>query len=169
MLSRQWIVWHGSRFAAQRDTGFVRAGHPERVREIALRLGRELKLSRSERRALGEAALLHDIGRALLPPHLGDKSHPRAGADLLIGQDVPPGTRDAVLHHHERWDGRGYPHGLRGSAIPRLARVLAVANAADHLGRLPPEVQAERLAWERGLALDPEVVNAYLRLICPQP
>lgn len=165
MLSRQWIVWHGSRFAAQRETGFVRAGHPERVREIALRLGRELGLGRSERRALGEAALLHDVGRALLPPHADEKLHPRVGADLLLGQALPPGTREAVLHHHERWDGRGYPCGLRGRAIPPLARVLAVANAADHLGRLPPDVVAERLAWERGLALDPEVVNAYLRLM----
>ncbi|GAA4016494.1 hypothetical protein GCM10022631_31040 [Deinococcus rubellus] len=165
MLSRQWIVWNGSRFASRREVGFVRAGHPERVREIALALGRELRLGRAELRALGEAARLHDLGRALLPPYADEKLHPRVGADLLLGQDLPLGTREAVLHHHERWDGRGYPHGLRGSAIPRLARILAVANAADHLGRLPAEILAERLAWERGLALDAEIVNAYLRMV----
>lgn len=100
----------------------------------------------------------------VLPPDADEQQHPRIGADLLIGQALPAGTLQAIRQHHERWDGRGYPSCLRGTAISILARVLAVANAADHLGRLPAEVRAEHLAWERGLAFDPQVVNAYLRL-----
>lgn len=164
MLSRQLIVWQGSRALARREAGFVRAGHPERVRDLALKLGQALGLSRLELTALSEAALLHDIGRSLTPPGSDDRAHPRVGADLLIGQALPPGTQDAVRQHHERWDGRGFPCGLRGLASSRLARVLAVANALDHWGHLPPDVRAQRLVWERGLAFDPEVVNAYLRL-----
>lgn len=164
MLSRQLIVWQGSRALARQGASFIRAGHPERVRDLALKLGEALDLGRTELRALEEAALLHDIGRSLIPPDSDAKQHPRVGADLLIGQALPPGTLDAVRQHHERWDGRGSPCGLRGLAISRLARVLAVANAADHWGHLPPEARSQRLAWERGLAFDPGVVNAYLRL-----
>ncbi|TSA84456.1 HD domain-containing protein [Deinococcus detaillensis] len=164
MLSRQLIVWQGSRALARREASFVRAGHPERVRDLALNLGKILDLSGPELEALSRAALLHDIGRSLIPPGGDARAHPRVGADLLIGQDLPSGTLDAVRQHHERWDGRGFPCGLRGPAISRLARVLAVANALDHWGHLPPDVRAQRLVWERGLAFDPEVVNAYLQL-----
>ena len=164
MPSRQLIVWRGSRLAARRSV-FSRPGHPQRVCDLALALGRELKLSAAELDALQQAALLHDIGRCLLPSGADERAHPQVGAELLIGQNLPPSVLKAVRHHHERWDGRGYPAGLCGAGIPKLARVLAVANAADHLGQFPLEVQAERLAWERGLSFDPEVVNAFLRVL----
>ena len=159
------IVWRGSRVLARREAAFVRLGHPERVRDLALRLGRALNLSAAELDALGQAALLHDLGRTLLPPGADEKKHPRVAAELLKGQPLPPGTLTAILHHRERWDGRGYPHGLRGLQIPKLARVLAIANAADHLGNLPTEMLTVRLARMRGLALDPELVNVYLELL----
>ncbi|AWN23639.1 hypothetical protein DKM44_10690 [Deinococcus irradiatisoli] len=165
MLSRQLLVWRGSRLAARRGAGFVREGHPQRVRDLALALGRAAGLGAAELAALEQAALLHDLGRCLLPPHADEKLHPQVGAELLLGQDLPPSTLAAVRHHHERWDGRGYPGGLRGEAIPPLARVLAVANLADHLAGFPPEVRAQRLAWERGLALDPQWVNLYLSVL----
>ena len=164
MHSRQLIVWRGSR-AARRTLVFVREGHPQRVRELARRLGLAVGLSSTDLAALEQAALLHDLGRSLLPPGADEQQHVRVGAELLRGQVLPPGTLDAVLHHHERWDGRGYPHGLRGVQIPKLARLLAVANAADHLGRLPREAQLQRLAEGRGHSLDPELVNACLRLL----
>ncbi|MGV3485507.1 MAG: HD-GYP domain-containing protein [Planctomycetaceae bacterium] len=119
-------------------------GHSARVSELSVALARDLKMSDSECENLRKAALLHDIGKigvddAVLRKHgkltdeefLEIQKHPVIGYDILkaIGAFEPllPG----VLHHHESWDGTGYPHRLQGEEIPRIAQIIAVADAFD--------------------------------------
>jgi diguanylate cyclase (GGDEF)-like protein/PAS domain S-box-containing protein len=116
--------------------------HSEDVLTFSVLIARELGLSESEQQTTAVAALLHDVGKigvpdAILrkPGKLTDeefdvvKQHPQMGA--IIVQAVPglEGTLDAVRHHHERWDGGGYPSGLRGEETPLMARLMAVADA----------------------------------------
>jgi putative nucleotidyltransferase with HDIG domain len=120
------------------------AGHSRRVRAFSLVLGTELGLSAEELEMLSQAALLHDIGKIGVPDAvllkegaltqaewLAMKSHPEEGARIIerLGylDDVVP----AIRHHHERLDGRGYPHGLHGDEIPLAARIIHVADSLD--------------------------------------
>jgi len=125
-----------------RDT--YTAGHSRRVREIALAIARQLPLDTYELETVAQAALLHDIGKIAVPDAVLLKdgpldqtewklmqSHPEAGAQIIerlgyLDQVVP-----AIRHHHERVDGRGYPHGLLADEIPLAARVIHVADALD--------------------------------------
>ncbi len=157
-------------------------GHAIRVATAAQELGTTLGLSGEELRWLELAALLHDIGNDRLPrtafqfeilPPAGRAVialHVDFGADILRAKGFPRVVIDAVRHHHERWDGTGYPDGLAGEAIPRLARIIAVVERHDALqsgrekSRLPlgPLAVSERLRLESGEALDPYVVEALL-------
>jgi diguanylate cyclase (GGDEF)-like protein/PAS domain S-box-containing protein len=116
--------------------------HSEDVMEYSLLIARELGIGEAEQRTVAVAALLHDVGKigvpdAILrkPGRLTDaefgavKQHPMMG--VIMVQSVPglEGTLDAVRHHHERWDGEGYPFGLRGEETPLMARLMAVADA----------------------------------------
>jgi HD-GYP domain-containing protein (c-di-GMP phosphodiesterase class II) len=125
------------------------------------------------------AALLHDIGLVAVRAELlsafrtGDvsylsavSSHPEAGVAALRGLGFLAGALPAIAHHHERWDGHGYPAGLVGDDIPRAARIIAVADAFDALtdasdgpGLEPAEALAQ-LEARKGTHLDPEVVKA---------
>lgn len=156
--------------------------HSEAVTAAAMRLAAALGLSADEREALRLAALLHDIGMIAIPDTvLGKrqdmsvaelaqlKTHAAIGADLL--ERVPALRRIApiVRHHHERFDGGGYPAGLRGAAIPYLARVLAVADAYGSVlsGWVGRDADSERRAMESvcaraGTELDPEIVAAFV-------
>lgn len=158
--------------------------HCRRVARLSLRLGRSLGLSEEELGYLEQGALLHDIGKIgipdgilLKPRSLSDhewqiiETHPREGYRLL--KDIPflAGARMIVLHHHERWDGTGYPDGLAGTEIPRNARIFSVADAHDAMvadrpyrqGLPMPRVR-EEIRKNAGVQFDPEVVAAYLRL-----
>ncbi len=158
--------------------------HGRCVQEIALRLGRALRLRKAELEMLGRAALLHDLGTATIPDAVLRKEallteeewrrvrqHPvRAGKWLAR---VPALRRlvPVVRHHHERYDGEGYPDGLRGAAIPRLARVLAVADAwcairAERPQRRALSVDEARavIAAGAGRQFDPAVVEVFLAL-----
>lgn len=120
-------------------------GHSERVAEISVNLARALGLTRKEQQTLQFAALVHDIGkigireRILGKPgkltvaeHAQVRRHPEIGAAILHElRQVDPELVPAVRHHHERIDGRGYPTGLRGNAIPVAARIIAVADCYD--------------------------------------
>jgi putative nucleotidyltransferase with HDIG domain len=122
------------------------AGHSRRVRLIALELATGLGLPDAERATLGRAALFHDIGKLVVPEEILLKPssltvdewevmrrHTDDGARMLekVGAfaDAVPGVR----HHHERFDGSGYPHGLAGEAIPLVARIVHVADALDSM------------------------------------
>lgn len=122
------------------------AGHSDRVTEMALRLGKKLKLSDDEMLALHRGGLLHDIGKIGVPTTILDKPgdltheemalmrrHPVIGAKILEPISAYAKEIGIVLYHHECPDGSGYPEGLVGDAIPYLARILAVADVFDAL------------------------------------
>lgn len=121
-------------------------GHGERTAHYALLLAERLGLTEDQRRDLHYAALLHDIGLLTLPEHLLDEgtalsltdyaliqSHPREGAALLSPYPFLLEPARLIAHHHERWDGAGYPYGLRNEYIPLSARILAIADGFDSI------------------------------------
>jgi diguanylate cyclase (GGDEF)-like protein/putative nucleotidyltransferase with HDIG domain len=153
--------------------------HLRRVQSYALEIGRELNLPESELQALRAAAVLHDIGKLAVPEYILSKPgkltaeefekvkiHPVAGAEILSLMKFPYPVVPTVLSHHERWDGAGYPYGLRGDEIPVGARILAVVDCFDALvsdrsyRRAVPVKQAmEQIQLEAGTAYDPRVVE----------
>lgn len=156
------------------------AGHSESTAGIAVQVGQAMGLHDEVLHQLTLGALLHDIGLLMLPPHLQTgresldadsyttiQNHPRLGSILL---EPFPFLRDAtvmIAHHHERWDGSGYPYGLRGEFIPLGARILAVADAfaAIQVPHIRDRCQRDRVALRilqvgAGTQFDPFVVNA---------
>jgi len=134
-------------------------------------------------RKLGVGLLIHDVGKLAVPPELLDhageisdedrsvlRSHAVAGADLLAEEAGLTHLAESVRHVHEAWDGSGYPDGLTRTAIPRLARLVAVVDAYDamvddrsHRPALSAEEARMRLATGAGRQFDPVMVSAYLR------
>lgn len=121
-------------------------GHGERTAHYALLLADRLGLTKDQRLDLHYSALLHDIGLLMMPEHLlgtaaphtlNDyaliQSHPREGAALLSPYSFLQEAARLIAHHHERWDGAGYPYGLRGEYIPGSARILAIADVFDSI------------------------------------
>ena len=102
--------------------------------------------------------------------------HPVIGARMLIGCEVDPFFVEIVLHHHEAWDGHGYPDGLHGKAIPLGARILSIADVFDVLTSQRPykapltqEVARERLLLGSDASFDPTLVHAFLHLLDREP
>ena len=160
------------------------AGHSERVVSFSLRLGAELGLPAGQLRALEFGALLHDIGKIGVPDAILRKpislseeewvrmrEHPLHGRKILQGIEFLEGAARVVAQHHERWDGSGYPLGLRGEEIDLNARIFAVADAFDAItsdrvyrsGRSYAEAAAELVACS-GRQFDPQVVEAFRRI-----
>lgn len=157
--------------------------HLERVTELALAVGTELDLGLDVLRTLWLAALLHDVGKLAIPDSVLSKpgpltleeyelmkSHPERGAKILEDVWYLQPAVPAILHHHERWEGTGYPAGLKGEEIPLEGRILAVVDAWDAmLGDRPYRralAEAEAIAeLERGAGtqFDPGVVAAFLK------
>lgn len=160
-------------------------GHTGVVEQTALRLAEALALSPEARQALRLASELHDIGMAAVPEIVLNKTtglteaegrqirqHPAIAAQLLEQVPALRHIVPIVRHHHERWDGGGYPDGLKGGAIPYLARVLAVADAygsiiSDWPGRRAelPAVALAALRSGAGTQLDPEIAAALVRAL----
>ena len=121
--------------------------HTLHVEIYSVALARQLNLSRSFLQKIGEGALLHDIGKALVPPEILTKpgpltpeewavmkQHPQLGIDLLAAQGpLDEVMRWAIIGHHERLDGRGYPYGLKGDELALPARIVALADVYDAL------------------------------------
>ena len=120
------------------------AGHSQRVRRVALAIGRELSLSARQLGTLGTAALFHDVGKIGIPDSILTKAGPLGpGEAAIMREHVTRGAEimskvssfhdavPAIRHHHERWDGLGYPDGQRGSAIPLEAAIIGLADAWD--------------------------------------
>ena len=135
------------------------------VDAVSREIGLELRLSSSFMQSLQYAALLHDIGLVAPAAHTpGErltgkelrwiKAHPQQGVRMLQGIDFLSDAIVAVGHHHERWDGQGYPSGLEGDQIPLLARILAIADAYCALLAADPEVSGEHLALVAERSLD---------------
>lgn len=119
-------------------------GHGRRTASIALRVGEALGLEAAALHDLKLAAWLHDIGLLMLPAHLTGstsplepesyvaiQNHSRVGANLLEPFSFLRNAAVLIAHHHERWDGSGYPYGIRGEFIPLSARILSIADAFD--------------------------------------
>ena len=159
-------------------------GHSERVTAYALRLGRALGLRREALEDLRRGALLHDLGKIGIPDAVLRKpgplteeekalmrTHPLIGDRILEGLPALQGARGVVRHHHERFDGRGYPEGLQGEEIPLLARIFAVVDAYDAMTSDRPYRRAlshgealAAIAREAGKQFDPQVVRVFLRV-----
>ena len=160
------------------------AGHVQRVTGFSLLLGTELELSRQELTDLWLAAALHDVGKIFVSKAiLGKpgpltareaemmKAHPEIGARILAGVRGMRRAAGGVRHHHERFDGRGYPDCLRGTEIPMSARIIAVADTYDAMTShrpyrpaLSPLEAAREITAEAGRQLCPSVVRAFQSL-----
>jgi diguanylate cyclase (GGDEF)-like protein/putative nucleotidyltransferase with HDIG domain len=153
--------------------------HLQRVRIYALEVAKEIGLSAGELEALQAASLLHDIGKLAVPEHIISKPgrltpeefekmkiHPVVGAEILQHVRFPYPVVPIVRAHHEKWDGSGYPSGLKGEEIPAGARILSAVDYLDALASdrqyrkaLPLEEVIRRLSDESGKSFDPKVVR----------
>ncbi|HVN04673.1 MAG TPA: HD domain-containing phosphohydrolase [Bryobacteraceae bacterium] len=157
--------------------------HLRRVRTYAVEIGKELGLSGANLEALRAAALLHDIGKLAIPEHIISKPgrltpeefekmkiHPVVGAEILERVSFPYPVVPLVRAHHERWDGSGYPDGLKGEEIPLGARILAAVDCLDALAAdrqyrraLPLDEAMQQVIEMAGKTLDPAVVAILAR------
>jgi putative nucleotidyltransferase with HDIG domain len=154
--------------------------HLQRVQLYATEIGKDLGLTEQELDALTAAAVLHDIGKLAVPESIISKPgklsraefekmkiHPVVGAEILERVEFPYPVVPIVRAHHEKWDGSGYPYGLRGEEIPIGARILSAVDCLDALASdrqyrraLPLDEAMARVASEAGTAFDPKVVRA---------
>jgi PAS domain S-box-containing protein len=167
-------------------------GHTLRVTEMTLQVGRAAGMTESELTQVRRGALLHDIGKLAVPDRILHKTgtltedewvimrqHPVYAYDMLFPITYLRDALDIPYCHHERWDGTGYPRGLRGEEIPRAARLFAVVDVWDALrsdrpyrAAWPEEKVLEYLANGAGSHLDPEAVELFLRVVrggVPEP
>lgn len=162
----------------EKETGF----HSYRVTEYSIRLARKLKVNDSFVSSLAKGALLHDIGKIGVPDKIllkpdslvpeewkVMKTHPRLGYDLLKKIDFLEDAAMIVLHHHEHFDGNGYPDGLSGKNIPLGARIFSIVDALDAM--TSDRVYREAFSFQKafdiigsasGSQFDPSIVNAFL-------
>ncbi|MGH3114624.1 MAG: HD-GYP domain-containing protein, partial [Gaiellaceae bacterium] len=163
-------------------------GHTQRVTELTLRLGRTLGMSDSELVHVRRGALLHDIGKMGIPDRILLKPgplteeewdvmrlHPVYALELLAPISFLRPALDIPYCHHERWDGAGYPRGIRGETIPGAARAFAVVDVWDALrsdrpyrAAWPEERVREHVASLAGTHLDPQAVDAFLSSVEPE-
>jgi len=154
--------------------------HNLRVARLCVHIGRQMSMSASELRVLARAGLMHDIGKLGIPTHVLEKhspldesewvlmrAHPEMGLTLLDRAGQSSREVLAVLYHHERLDGSGYPYGLKAESIPIEARIVAVADTYDALTsdrpyrRASSQAEARRvLIEEAGSRLDSRAVSA---------
>lgn len=160
----------------------VTHGHLRRVQELAQGLAKAIGISSEEQlKAIEAAALLHDLGKLAIPEHILNKPgplntsefalmqrHSSIGAEILSSIEFPYPVVPIVRHHHENWDGSGYPDGLMGTQIPVGARILAVVDCFDALTSDRPyrpkltDAEAMRILLNRrGTMYDPMVVDSF--------
>ena len=159
------------------------------MQRIALALGRELGLEDGQLDVLRFAGLFHDIGKIGVPDAILTKAdrltelefeivkrHPEDGARIVARLHRLHAAVPAVLHHHERWDGNGYPHGLRGDGIPLEAAIVGLADALDAMTTDRPyscartlEDATEEIVRNRATQFAPAVVDAFVALVERMP
>lgn len=162
--------------------------HSVRVMAYAAVLGRRLAMSSDQLRTVSLAALLHDVGKIGVPDHIllkpGSldkdewtlmKQHPETALKILRSVPALREAAEVVYSHHERYDGNGYPRGLKGPEIPFVARAFSVVDVFDALTsdrpyrkKLSCEAARELIEKEAGEALDPEVVTMFLAVPCSE-
>jgi HD-GYP domain-containing protein (c-di-GMP phosphodiesterase class II) len=161
------------------------AVHSNEVAELARDIGRELEMPPSELEQIDIAAHVHDIGKVAIPDAillkpgpLNDeewkvmKTHPVVSAQLIEGLEIYSSVADAVRHEHERWDGSGYPDGLKGEEIPLISRIIAAADIYNALSTDRPyrkaftyEETIRMIGEMRGTDIDPLVADALLLVV----
>jgi len=160
-------------------------GHSTRVATLALRVGRRLGLGKTALKELEMACFLHDIGKIRVPDHILNKPaplhpeevrligrHPDQGAEILTLADSLHKYVPVVRHHHERYDGSGYPAGLKGEEIPLFAQIVAIADAYDAMttsrpyrpGRSRDEAVREILTY-RGTQFAPHLTDLFIEAL----
>ncbi len=166
-----------------KDSGTI--GHAERVANYAVAIADDLGVKKEERLKIEYAALLRDIGKVNVPAMLLNKTtpltpdeweqvkeHASLGAQIVARAPFLAFLSDIILHHHECWDGSGYPDGLVGEDIPLASRILAVTTDYDaivsdrpyHESR-PPEVAINEVKSGRGTRYDPAIVDSFFRVL----
>ncbi|MFE7134311.1 HD-GYP domain-containing protein [Streptomyces sp. NPDC057638] len=160
-------------------------GHSERVGRASVLIGRELRMPEERLEVIRFAGILHDVGKLGVPTRVLRKDgpltpderrviqlHPEYGHEIVRGIGFLGEARSAILHHHERMDGSGYPHGLVGAEIPEFARVVAVADAFDAMTSTrsysrarPVAVALAELERCAGTQFDPRMVAALARAL----
>ena len=156
-------------------------GHVRRTQLYATQMGKLFNVSESELRALHAGALLHDIGKLAVPEYILNKPgklteaefakmkiHPVVGGDILRRVNFPYPVEDIVRYHHEKWDGSGYPKGLKGESIPLVARIISVVDFYDatrcdrpYRKGMKREQSLALLRSMVGSAFDPKVVDKF--------
>jgi HD-GYP domain-containing protein (c-di-GMP phosphodiesterase class II) len=159
--------------------------HLRAVSGLALRIGSEISLPEEQMEALASGALLHDVGKIGIPDRILQKSgrltqdeyadikrHPVLGVSILTPAIELASALPVVKHHHERFDGRGYPDGLRGENIPLIARIVSVADAFDSMIRARPygygisrNAALREIEENSGTQFDPRIVRALLEVV----
>jgi putative nucleotidyltransferase with HDIG domain len=162
--------------------------HSSRVTKIASHFGRTLGLSQGDLAAIKTAGLLHDLGKVGISDAILLKNgpltqeecsimrtHPVIGANIVRPLGLLPQEMEIILHHHERWDGRGYPYGLAEGEIPFLCRLVALADAFDALtsdrpyrSLFPVTAALEEIAAHAGTHFDPVLAGEFIKLMTPK-
>lgn len=158
-------------------------GHVHRVSNLAVDLGRGLGLGEDDLDRLALAGVLHDVGKIHMDPGILGKPgpldeserdlmerHPELGFAMTRNR-LDSKIAEAILYHHERFDGAGYPFGLAGEAIPLLSRIVLVADAFDAMTSkrayqpaLPPDFAVHEIRHNTGTQFDPQVVDIFIEL-----
>jgi HD-GYP domain-containing protein (c-di-GMP phosphodiesterase class II) len=158
-------------------------GHVHRVADLAVSIGKQLVLDKDDVKRLSLVGILHDVGKIHIDPAvlaqpgpLDDverdhmRRHPEIGY-AMIAQKFDRRVSEAILYHHERYDGFGYPFGLAGDKIPLLSRIVLVADAFDAItsnrayqAALPVEYAVNEIVINSGTQFDPGVVEAFLAI-----
>lgn len=158
-------------------------GHVHRVANLAVAVGKELRLDAEDVKRLSLVGILHDVGKVHIDPAVLAKPgplddlerdhmrrHPEIGY-AMIAQKFDRRVAEAILYHHERYDGLGYPFGLAGEKIPFLSRIVFVADAFDAItsnrayqSALSVEYAINEIVINSGTQFDPDVVEAFILL-----
>jgi hypothetical protein len=164
-------------------------GHSDRVATLSTAVGRRLLMEGGELDLLEISAILHDVGKIGIPESVLDKPgrlteeemavirrHSRVGAEIVEDLPAYAGVRSSILYHHERWDGSGYPEGLRGEEIPLGARIIAISDVYDAITDDRPyrkgmkADEAQRFIAEgAGSLFDPHLVRIFLEMLRSGP
>jgi putative nucleotidyltransferase with HDIG domain len=159
-------------------------GHSESVSKFSVLIARQMGLSDKSVSTIKWAGLVHDIGKILIPKEIltkpsnlnGEeysiiKKHPEYGAKVLRASEEISEVASIVRYHHERWDGNGYPDGIKGVEIPLESRIIAVADSLDAMisnrpyrKGLPLETARDEIVKNSGTQFDPEVVRVFLEI-----
>lgn len=172
------------RFSVEAKDSYTR-GHSDRVSEYSLLIGKYLNLPEKDLKTLQIGGLFHDIGKIGIPDSIllkdskltSDeyseiKNHPSIGAHILSNASIFKEIVPIVKHHHERYDGLGYPAKLKGDSIPLLARITAVADAFDAMtsrrtyrNSLPIDIVKNELEKNKGTQFDPKIADVFLDIL----